>query len=146
MIPCSWLTLVTLIVAFISKLTVNLENILESDMWHNLLSLQLLLLALIAWQDQCNADCCYSTTITFSLKDSTKQQCTDFPGGKKTIVSKLECKTKLCGNLDVPTPYCGVGSCNVFGCKCKDGCLGEKGKTALEAFQKQYGKQLGIIK
>lgn len=116
------------------------------DMWHNLLSLQLLLLAMIAWQEECNAVCCYSTPITFNLKDKAKQKCNDFPGGMKTWISKLDCKTILCGNLAKPTPYCGVGSCNAFGCSCKEGCQGNKGMTALDEFKKKFGKKLGTIK
>lgn len=38
------------------------------------------------------------------------------------------CEMKLCGNGKPPCgglipTYCGVGSCNIFGCNCDGGCI-----------------------
>ncbi|KAL1647134.1 hypothetical protein SLS58_002905 [Diplodia intermedia] len=30
----------------------------------------------------------------------------------------------ICSDGTEPTPYCGYGSCNVFGCACEGGCRG----------------------
>ena len=35
-----------------------------------------------------------------------------------------------CPDCSKPTPYCGVGKCNIFGCNC-DGCLPQKADTQI---------------
>ncbi|KAH9401949.1 hypothetical protein TYRP_016518 [Tyrophagus putrescentiae] len=35
-----------------------------------------------------------------------------------------------CADCSKPTPYCGRGKCNIFGCNC-DGCLGQKNGTQV---------------
>ncbi|KAH9388474.1 hypothetical protein TYRP_023443 [Tyrophagus putrescentiae] len=29
---------------------------------------------------------------------------------------------EYCGDCTLPTPYCGYGPCNIFGCNCDGGC------------------------
>lgn len=116
-----------------------------SDMWHNLLSLQLLLLALFAWQNQCNAECCRATDFTFDLIDKTKE-CSDYPNAETaSILKAADCQTSLCGHLVTPTPYCGVGSCNLFGCDCHLGCLSAANET-LAQLKEKYDKEIKNIK
>lgn len=115
-----------------------------SDMWHNLLPLQLLVLVLFAWQNQCDAECCSGTDFTFDLINKTKE-CSDYPNGKTSAIWKVaNCQTRLCGHLLTPTPYCGVGNCNIFGCDCHLGCLGTANET-LAQFKEKYGKELKNI-
>lgn len=116
-------------------------------MWHKLISLQLLLFTLFAWQQQCNAECCRPTSVSFDPINITSTKCSDYPGGKKAAFWTLaECETNLCGNLLSPSPCCGVGNCNVFCCNCNLGCLGEVGKSVLTEFKDKYSLTLKNIK
>lgn len=113
-------------------------------MWAKLLILQLVLLA---WQQQCNAECCTSTGIDFDPVNRTANKCSDYPGGKEApFYKRAECETNLCGNLLTPSPCCGVGNCNIFCCNCDLGCLGEPGKTVVEEFKERYVGELKNVK
>lgn len=113
-------------------------------MWAKLILLQLLLLA---WQQQCQAECCKSTDITFTPVNRTAKKCSDYPNGSKaSFFRRAECETSLCGNLLKPTPCCGVGNCNIFCCNCNNGCLGEPGKTVVEELKERYVGELRNIK
>lgn len=62
-----------------------------------------------------NADCCY---YTYNCKEID---------GKKTT---------RCDDCYEPSHYCGVGSCNVFGCNCDGGC--RKGNASLWCWNPAY--------
>lgn len=32
------------------------------------------------------------------------------------------CNSEICGDGTPPTPHCGKGPCNIFGCNCDGGC------------------------
>ena len=64
----------------------------------------LLFVTVSVWFVQTNAECCYA------VYSGTCHE----PDGKTR---------KRCGDCsEVESFYCGVGSCNVFGCNCDGGC------------------------
>lgn len=53
------------------------------------------------------------------------------------------CEWSFCRDGEALTPsshYCGVGSCNIFGCNCDNGCRGEGNSwdDAVRLFQDRY--------
>lgn len=77
--------------------------------------------------------CCTSSlTLTYTMGVGS---CGDV-GGR---VKKPSCQITICANGRARVgSYCGRGSCNIFGCACRNGCLaGDWQKTFLEE-NKQY--------
>nr|WDQ26744.1 venom peptide [Acharia stimulea] len=80
------------------------------------------------------AECCLNSyTIVFDVKNTTsRQSCSEFRGASNDWLTSItlpegismRCHLKVCadGKRKVGT-YCGVGSCNMFGCNCEGGCL-----------------------
>lgn len=53
----------------------------------------------------------------------------------------IKCTTQVCGDgLAHEGLYCGIGSCNIFGCRCKGGCFGDKGADAKANFHARMKK------
>lgn len=75
-----------------------------------------------------NAECCDSgISVTYYCENEDNDRCTDPICADGTI---------LVGS------YCGVGSCNMFGCNCDGGCLqnayGFDGDEAKRLFELKY--------
>ncbi|XP_034126941.1 protein Diedel-like [Drosophila guanche] len=74
---------------------------------------------LLALASEVSADCCRaSLTITYTVDGG--QACGSVGGHGKSD----SCTITICadGRAQVGT-FCGRGSCNIFGCACKNGCL-----------------------
>lgn len=71
------------------------------------------------------AICCYRKEIIYTLKP--RGRCDDIPGSLKDgkIDGEFRCRIPVCGDGKPPRRgiYCGVKSCNMFGCRCLYGCI-----------------------
>ncbi|KAH8315489.1 hypothetical protein KR074_006953 [Drosophila pseudoananassae] len=73
----------------------------------------------LAWMDSSEAVCC---TVKGYLKYRIEGGDCGAVGGRRT---KDGCSITICGNgRALVGTFCGRGSCNIFGCACKGGCLG----------------------
>ncbi|PRW44326.1 Diedel [Chlorella sorokiniana] len=64
-----------------------------------------LLAALLLVLPAAQAECCFPHCVKW----------VNGPEGPMCLVEK-------CGDGTEPTPYCGYGKCNIFGCNCDGGC------------------------
>lgn len=93
-----------------------------------------------------NAECCYKKQITFY---SYYKNCEDYQNGNgASRFDKTDpgaCKIKVCGDgkAVIKGTFCGKGSCNMFGCNCKGGCI--QG-DAVESFMKLHQGEISLAK
>lgn len=85
-----------------------------------------------------HGECCGKTHIEF-LNMIPGRDCSYYGGG--SIYKSLVCSNFVCGNGEPPREgvYCGVGSCNMFGCNCDRGCI--QGNPLLR-FQEKNGEDV----
>ncbi|KAL7741417.1 hypothetical protein ACLKA6_000745 [Drosophila palustris] len=98
-----------------------------------------LLLALQPWR-MADGECCYHTYARFGVQPN--DNCGNYNGSTSYWWSD-SCWNRFCGNLEKPTPCCGVGSCNIFCCNCDFGC--KKGNVA-ENLLRKFGTNITMIK
>lgn len=72
------------------------------------------------------AICCHKKDLIFTLTNEGSQ-CLDVPGSSPAgkVKGGMKCAISVCGNGKPPSDgiYCGVRSCNIFGCNCSYGCI-----------------------
>ncbi|EDX18339.1 protein Diedel [Drosophila simulans] len=89
------------------------------------------LLILVVWVScfgESGADCCWTKAkLLFTMG---KGSC----GMVNAKTTKYGCEATVCADGRVlKGSYCGVGSCNIFGCFCRGGCLaGNYGESFVE--------------
>lgn len=80
------------------------------------------------------SECCHATVYTF--EKTNKSNCKDYGGALKRIsfvTRSNQCVVRICGNgLKTRSFYCGIGSCNLFGCNCDNGCIPGDARKAFE--------------
>lgn len=67
-------------------------------------------LIMICLYQYAEADCCHASLIA-------EYRCVDEEGNTDGT-----CEYVLCNDGTESTPYCGYGTCNIFGCNCDGGC------------------------
>ncbi|XP_041970969.1 uncharacterized protein LOC121727298 [Aricia agestis] len=102
-------------------------------------------------------ECCYKTKVNYHLKHysdagDSPWYCKAYEGGRPDLRRGFgaltdaitgRCTVTLCGDGHKPKgTYCGVGSCNIFGCNCDGGCIPG---NAVEEFKKRYGNDVRFI-
>ena len=89
-----------------------------------------------------NADCCYQTKLVYHVED---HDCSKIKGGRPCSSEKSNpnstcCEIKVCDDGDYyGYYYCAHGSCDIFGCNCKGGCIQGDGKSPIENFNDKNG-------
>lgn len=95
-------------------------------------SLFIVLLALVTLIRRSNSECCYPGWVAY--------ECEDYFG---------ICREQMCRDGTRAYGFCGVGSCNAFGCDCDGGCrtnnLGGDWDEAERLFARYYGKEIVTI-
>lgn len=86
-------------------------------------------------------DCCHSTIIKFRLNfNDIRDTCKKF--GAKGLTRSKDCVIRhVCGDgeqLQGDNYFCGIRSCNIFGCNCSGGCI--PGNPELKFETKHRGK------
>lgn len=104
----------------------------------------LLIATLSLFPSLSHADCCFAKLVRYKTMED---ECEDYGGTSEFQVNKAavvyknvrkQCAIRLCGDGRpiISGTYCGVGSCNIFGCDCNGGCI--KGNPQ-ESFQMIHG-------
>ncbi|EDV30093.1 uncharacterized protein Dana_GF15938 [Drosophila ananassae] len=91
----------------------------------------------LAWIGSSEAVCCRSKA---NLKYTIEGGDCGAVGGRRTSDG---CTITICGNgRAVVGTWCGRGSCNIFGCACKGGCL--SGDFALDFIKNNPGYKIHV--
>lgn len=79
------------------------------------------------------SECCRPALLKF--KSQNGLDC-GISGAQYSPTSIHHCSIEVCGDGNRPKfAYCGIGSCNMFGCSCDDGCI--QG-TAKDSFLRRF--------
>lgn len=97
-----------------------------------------------------DAVCCPKKPIRFVNNAWPGKKCADFNGFKLILNNhcgidyRQLCGISICGHGRPPGEgtYCGIGSCNMFGCNCDYGCFGG---IPENEFKRIYGKDVSIL-
>lgn len=89
-----------------------------------------------------NAECCIpDIVVSFPCEDNNIKHSFRFGWWGK---GKWSCRVHICndGVTISPIGYCGIGDCNIIGCKCEGGCkINSKNNSteeALRLFKEKY--------
>lgn len=97
------------------------------------------LLIFLIFLEKVQSDCCYSTQISFTVYN-LNDTCGIYGGTGDVYES---CSIRVCGDgMPHKGYYCGLGSCNIFGCNCDLGCISG---NAVENFQLQNEVRVGNV-
>ena len=91
------------------------------------------------------SECCKKDIyIVYEPKDA--YDCSDIEDGSPANTYFLpKCIVLVCGDgRNHRGTFCGIGSCNFFGCNCQDGCHRGDSKIALEHIRKNYANKLTL--
>lgn len=90
------------------------------------------------------AICCYRKEIIYTSK--TRERCDYIPGSFKDgkIDGEYRCRITVCGNGQPPRRgiFCGVKSCNMFGCLCLNGCVPG---NAYSSFLERHHQNVSMV-
>ncbi|XP_034486565.1 protein Diedel [Drosophila innubila] len=93
----------------------------------------LLLLGIMELVQPGESVCCPSKVLSFRMIEDN-DDCSSYNAEKQ---SKGVCKAVVCGDgTKITGRYCGIGSCNIFGCRCDGGC---RAGDAVKRFTDFYG-------
>lgn len=86
----------------------NITNTVETSKMFKI-HLLLFIVTIVLLINECRAECCYGSKVSYCSKV-----------GLRAI--PLSCQKTICKDGTVTRGYCGVGTCNLFGCNCDGGC------------------------
>uniref|UniRef100_T1GZ44 Uncharacterized protein n=1 Tax=Megaselia scalaris TaxID=36166 RepID=T1GZ44_MEGSC len=116
-------------------------NSIVKDNWNGPLVVAVRTDELLVGRASVSSECCDKTNVFFNIIEPNRT-CRDF-GAVESSLPDL-CSIFVCGNGYPPADgyYCGVGSCNIFGCNCDLGCVyGDARKN----FKRRFGSPIYVL-